>query len=155
MKATRELIDAFRVTADRIESGEYKFDWWETEHCWCGCLAQTVLNLNAAELYDLQSKQPNFHRCWSILSRERMICSTTGLPMNKILRVLHDIGITTTEDINNIEHLKDNDGKSGHCYKEYAGIQWMRDKADQLEKQLLNENVITTNKVVQVQSVGV
>lgn len=153
MKATRELIDAFRVTADRIESGEYKFNWYNSNNCWCGCLAQTVLNINDVELHKLKKQQNYDGGVWTDTASNR--CSTTGLPLHDVLLALYKIGIITKKDVDEIEHIGRNAADDGGFDNEENGIKWMRDKADQLEKQLLNENVITTNKVVQVQSVGV
>lgn len=133
MKPTRELIDAFRVTADRLESGEYKFQWSDSDRCWCGLVARTLLNVSEIELTILRRATSDTYGVWSNWINNCKKCETTGLPLNTVLLALHEVGLTSFDDFIELEYIgvydkEDEDNE--------LGIEWLRNKANELESQL-------------------
>lgn len=141
MKPTRELIDAFRVTADRIESGEYQFDWNIPNNCYCGCLARTVLDLDDEDSEDILVNNYKNNPMWSERANKQY-CQTTGIELDEVFKALFNIGLTSYKDIVELEFaglIEREQYDSGIHYEfedvDYA-INYFRNKANELESQL-------------------
>lgn len=101
------LAEALRITATGIEDGTLPYQWNHTERCNCGLLAANVMGITVAEL----SEQINTTLCGHVDdsnqagSWTRLVgfnCPLTGLPENKIIRSLMEIGMKR-EDFRHME----------------------------------------------------
>lgn len=151
MKPNRALIDGLREAARRLESGDIDYNWDEPKTCNCGVLASVLgVDITAFPLMNVN---------WSELAEEEKekYCSVTKLPINVIMKSLLDVGVEF-EDFEKIEFLETMTNKEW-C-KSYITeletsttfgnknnvIKYFRDKANELEIQLLNQ-VNVSNKV--------
>lgn len=96
--ASYGLIDALRVTADRLEKGAY-YQWTHQGSCNCGHLAQTITKLTKSQLHKIAlEKEGN----WADKTID--YCKTSGFPIDHVISSMVDLGLTT-EDIANLEKL--------------------------------------------------
>lgn len=92
------LIEALRITADRLEQGAY-YQWTHQGSCNCGHLAQTITKLTKSEIHKMAlEKEGN----WADKTID--YCKTSGFPIDHIITSMVDLGLTT-EDISNLEKL--------------------------------------------------
>ena len=139
-KASFELIDALRKTANHLKNGA-DYAWGNHGCCNCGNLLQTVANLSKEEI--LTYAHTGFGE-WTELAME--FCPVSDVPVNLLIKKLTDIGLTPT-DIHNLEYLEDR----SVLEKLPGGFRWLKrnQKADViiyfetyaqvLEDQLINE----------------
>lgn len=135
------LIEALRITADRLEQGAY-YQWTHQGSCNCGHLAQTITKLSKSEIHKLAlEKEGN----WADKTID--YCKTSGFPIDHVISSMVDLGMTT-EDIANLEKLACSKilnyiprnmqplkySDKGHV------ILYMRTWADMLENELLNQS---------------
>ena len=99
-KATPELINALRLTADSLLNGAYH-SWGHHGACNCGNLVQSVTKFTKEEI--LQYAHTGTGE-WTELAQE--FCSTTNAPLTLVFTKLEAIGLTPT-DIHHIEYLSD------------------------------------------------
>lgn len=99
-KPSQDLITALRATADRIEAGA-RFHWNHMGSCNCGHLAQTLTHIDSKRLHQMALANAGD---WSEQSRE--YCSTSGLPLDRVIDVMIKAGLNTV-DIANLERLQD------------------------------------------------
>ncbi len=95
-----ELVAALRTTARRLESGA-DYRWTHMGSCNCGHLAQTLTRLPKEEIHRLALERAGD---WGEQARE--YCPTSGFPMDHVLAVLFDAGLTRG-DIWYLERLAD------------------------------------------------
>ncbi len=95
-----ELIAALRTTARRLESGA-DYRWTHMGSCNCGHLAQTLTRLPKEEIHRLALERSGD---WGEQARE--YCPTSGFPMDHVLAVLFDVGLTR-DDVWYLERLSD------------------------------------------------
>lgn len=92
------LIEALRITADRLEQGAY-YQWTHQGSCNCGHLAQTITKLTKSEIHKIAlEKEGN----WADKTID--YCKTSGFPIDHVISSMIDLGMTT-EDISNLEKL--------------------------------------------------
>ena len=134
MKANWKLIQALRSAADRIEN-DNDYSWMCWEKCNCGILAQELLGVSQGTLDEMLDISDEF-KGWTISSKD--ICSTTGLPHAAIYNTLMEYGLEVG-DFTQIEYLRGPNERL-RTFDEYGDktivSNWMREKADLLEKQL-------------------
>lgn len=88
MIPSRQLIDALRRAADRIEAPGSDYDWHKGEVCNCGQVARQLIE--PSELLELMYGHAE-HGTWS--EREsRGYCPVTGLPIWKVIKALAGFG---------------------------------------------------------------
>jgi hypothetical protein len=97
---TIELINALKVTAQRLRNGAY-YAWGNHGGCNCGNLLQVVTDLSKEEI--LQYAHSGIGE-WTELAED--YCGVTNAPVNLLLKKLQEIGLTPT-DIHNLEYLED------------------------------------------------
>ena len=100
-KATKQLVEALRKSADRIQAGE-EYEWGHVGRCNCGHLVQTVTGKSSSQI--IKSFGPSLDE-WTEHAND--YCSTTGLPVQDMLDDLAEIGFYS-EDVRNLEYLSDN-----------------------------------------------
>ena len=98
--ASHKLVSALRETASRLENGNH-YAWGNHGSCNCGNLLQVLTPLDRKDI--LTIAQTGIGE-WTELADET--CSTTNIPVNELLRVLQESGLTPV-DIHNIEYLED------------------------------------------------
>lgn len=133
------LIEALRLTAERLEQGAY-YQWTHQGSCNCGHLAQTVTKLTKSEIHKMAlEKEGN----WADKTID--YCKTSGFPIDHVIGSMVDLGMTT-EDISNLEklacskilkHIPENKKPLKYSDK-YHVILYMRTWADILEAELLS-----------------
>ena len=99
-KATPELINALRLTADSLRNGAYH-SWGYHGACNCGNLVQSVTKFTKEEIL-LYAHTGTGE--WTELTQE--FCPTTNAPLALVFTKLGAIGLTPT-DIHHIEYLSD------------------------------------------------
>lgn len=92
------LIDALRVTANRLSTGAH-YAWGNHGACNCGNLLQVVAQLSKEEI--LTYAHTGIGE-WTELSQES--CSVSQAPFSLLLKKLEEIGLTPT-DIHHLEYL--------------------------------------------------
>lgn len=100
--ANKQLIDALRKTAFRLNNGAY-YAWGHHGGCNCGNLLQVVTNLSKEEIL---SYAHTTRGEWTEIAEE--CCETSSIPAYLMISKLEAIGLTPT-DIHNIEYLEDMD----------------------------------------------
>ena len=95
-----DLIAALRATAHRLESGA-RYRWTHMGRCNCGHLAQTLTRLAPEEIHRLALERAGD---WGEQARE--YCPTSGYPMDHVLAVMLDAGLTRN-DVWHLERLSD------------------------------------------------
>jgi len=152
MKATRELINLFRETADLIESEEIFHNWRNVNSCNCGLLVRVKNGWTHEQLrekrYDTLPIFPGYFN-WTIFSKICFDnCSTTRLPMNRIISSMTEIGFECPKDFDRIEYLGRSieERQTNHCYMRTENvITFFRAEADRLE-QILSVQEISLNQ---------
>jgi len=99
-KATIELIDALRLTANNLSNGAYH-SWGHHGACNCGNLVQSVTKFTKEEI--LQYAHTGTGE-WTELAVE--YCATTSAPLTLVFSKLEQVGLTPT-DIHHVEYLSD------------------------------------------------
>ncbi len=99
-KATFELIDALRLTANNLKNGAYH-SWGHHGACNCGNLVQSVTKFTKEEILEYAHTGTGE---WTELAQE--YCPTTSAPLALVFSKLEAVGLTST-DIHNIEYLSD------------------------------------------------
>jgi hypothetical protein len=91
-----------------LENDITRYEWTEHGRCNCGLVVQAILNKNANEVQKIFDDE-----CANLVINESKItwkkalqysCSSTGIPMKGIFKVLLDIGLRP-EDISHLEFL--------------------------------------------------
>ena len=95
-----ELIAALRATARRLERGA-DYRWTHMGSCNCGHLAQTLTRLPKEEIHRLALERAGD---WGQQARD--YCPSSGYPMDHVLAVLFDAGLTR-DDVWHLERLSD------------------------------------------------
>jgi len=98
--ANTELIEALRITAERLRNGAH-YAWGNHGACNCGNLLQAVTPLTKGEILRYAHTGTGE---WTELAEE--YCGATNAPVNLLIHKLENIGLTPT-DIHNIEYLED------------------------------------------------
>jgi len=96
-----ELIQALRLTADRLESGA-KYLWAHAGHCNCGHLVQTLTGLSGAVIYTRARTQHLDE--WSEYAND--YCPMSGQPIDQFIDTLLEFGLSR-EDVGHLEYLSD------------------------------------------------
>lgn len=99
-KPNTELIEALRLTANRLKNGAY-YAWGNHGACNCGNLLQSTTTLSQGEI--LRYAQSGAGE-WTELAEE--YCKQTNVPVYLLIRKLEMLGLATT-DIHNLEYLED------------------------------------------------
>ncbi|HNP97391.1 MAG TPA: hypothetical protein PKJ63_17235 [Cyclobacteriaceae bacterium] len=95
-KATPEIIEAIRKTADKIaKSADYQ--WGHMGACNCGFLAQEVTSLSKKEIHSFAMER---HGDWNEQLND--YCPTSGLKMDDLISALLAFGF----DIDDLKHLE-------------------------------------------------
>ena len=112
-RANRELIDAWRRTAERL-SGDVSYQWGHMGMCNCGHLAQSITGLADPEIH-----QSALIREGDWEQQARDYCPTSGNLIDVVLAAMFDLGLTR-DDVRNLERLSCGRGRS--CYQRRARI---------------------------------
>ncbi len=97
-RASLLLIEAFRKTAKSLLEGK-PYEWGHMGACNCGNLAQTLLNMNKADIHNLAlTKLGN----WSEQLND--YCPNSGFEMDTMIFSLLEKGLST-EDLQQLEFL--------------------------------------------------
>jgi hypothetical protein len=99
-KPTRELVDALRATALRLQNGAH-YAWGHHGSCNCGHLLQVLTRLDEKEILTYAHTAPGE---WTELAAE--FCGITQAPVSLLLKKLMEAGLTPT-DIHHLEYLTD------------------------------------------------
>ncbi len=99
-KASIELVNALRITAQRLENGAAYY-WGHHGSCNCGNLLQVVAHIDEKEVLRYAHSAVGE---WTEIAEE--YCGVTNAPVSYVLSKLQEIGLTPT-DIHNIEYLED------------------------------------------------
>ncbi len=139
--------EALRKAAEQIKNNKSEFDWYTTEKCNCGILAQVVLDVSAGKLKDTIG-QANLS-CWSSMSHRvtaleyYSICPTTGLGMVEVFKALYDLGFTRAElealemltDLEYIDNIDAVIDSRNYYTRAHNVIKYMNNWAGKLEDQ--------------------
>ena len=138
--ANTELIEALRLTAERLRNGAH-YAWGNHGACNCGNLLQTITPLTRGEILRYAHTGTGE---WTELAEE--YCGATNAPVNLLIHKLEGIGLTPT-DIHNIEYFEDKEVLKALP----GGFRWLKKNvredvivyfetfADLLEEKLLSE----------------
>jgi hypothetical protein len=99
-KPTRELVDALRATALRLQNGAH-YAWGHHGSCNCGHLLQVLTRLDEKEILTYAHTAPGE---WTELAAE--YCGITQAPVSLLVKKLMEAGLTPT-DIHHLEYLTD------------------------------------------------
>ncbi|MDX1937144.1 MAG: hypothetical protein SFU21_08500 [Flavihumibacter sp.] len=99
-KASLELVNALRITAQRLQNGA-DYYWGHHGSCNCGNLLQVVAGIDKDEVLRYAHSAAGE---WTEIAEE--YCHVTNAPVSYVLSKLQEIGLTPT-DIHNIEYLED------------------------------------------------
>lgn len=99
-KPTRELVDALRATALRLQNGAH-YAWGHHGSCNCGHLLQVLTRLDEKEILAYAHTAPGE---WTELAAE--FCGITQAPVSLLVKKLMEAGLTPT-DIHHLEYLTD------------------------------------------------
>lgn len=150
------LIEALRITADRLEQGAY-YQWTHQGSCNCGHLAQTITKLTKSEIHKMAlEKEGN----WADKTID--YCKTSGFPIDHIITSMVDLGLTT-EDISNLEKLACNkvlkfipENRKPLKYSNKDDvIIYMKTWADILESELLISGLNIKENILKLQSISI
>jgi len=100
--ANIELINALRVTANRLRTGA-EYAWGNHGACNCGNLLQVIMHLTKEEV--LRYAHSGIGE-WTELAED--YCGITDAPVSLLVMKLQQLGLTPA-DIHNIEYLEDRD----------------------------------------------
>lgn len=117
MQNKQKLISALNVVIKALESGTVFYNWSEAESCNCGLVVQSLIGSSVKEfsqelndrlmknLRDFsEARKIDYNPTWCNLAA--LYCPLTGIPTNKIFKVLYESGLTR-EDIGHLEYLSD------------------------------------------------
>ena len=140
-KASVEVIEALRTTANKIQNGS-PYMWGHMGSCNCGNLAQVVTKRTKAEIhaYAMQG-----HGDWN--EQVNHFCGQTQMPIDLIIFELLTFGFTT-DDLKHLEKLSDPKVLNGLGDKKYTlshnqkgdVVVYMKEWAKMLENQMI-ENI--------------
>lgn len=99
-KATPELIEAIRNTAQNLKNGA-KYQWGHMGSCNCGHLAQQITKLSKAEIHRSALKR---HGDWTEQSKD--YCPTSGYLLDDIISMMLAVGLDV-DDLQKLEKLSD------------------------------------------------
>lgn len=99
-KPTRELVDALRAKALRLQNGAH-YAWGHHGSCNCGHLLQVLTRLDEKEILTYAHTAPGE---WTELAAE--FCGITQAPVSLLVKKLMEAGLTPT-DIHHLEYLTD------------------------------------------------
>jgi hypothetical protein len=99
-KPTRELVDALRATALRLQNGAH-YAWGHHGSCNCGHLLQVLTRLDEKEIITYAHTAPGE---WTELAAE--FCGITQAPVSLLVKKLMEAGLTPT-DIHHLEYPND------------------------------------------------
>ncbi len=134
-RPTVELIQALRVTAERLSRGA-AYKWSHFGQCNCGNLAQTVTRLTPEQVYEAA-----FVRAGDWAEQAREFCPTSGYPIDFVLQRLFELGLTP-DDVHHLERLSEDRvlrrlGVSALAHNQRANVvAYLRAWADLLEEAL-------------------
>ncbi|MDX2174348.1 MAG: hypothetical protein SFY56_14700 [Bacteroidota bacterium] len=98
-KASYLLSNAIRKAALNLQNNK-PYEWGHMGNCNCGHLAQTLLNINKAEIHRYAMEK---HGDWNEQLND--YCPTSGLLMDKLIWNLLQTGLAM-EDIMDLEYLR-------------------------------------------------
>ena len=98
-KASILLVDKLREAAETIERTE-TYHWGHVGRCNCGYLAQSLVDLDAAEIYKRARDQRLAE--WTEFAEE--YCPLSGAPMDEVLDAMFQAGLER-KDIQELEYL--------------------------------------------------
>ncbi len=131
--------EALREAAARITKKTVDYNWYRTESCNCGILAQVVLDMSGVELrttIGFGNTGP-----WCMMSDDaakllaQEVCPTTGLGLVKVFAALYDMGFTR-EELEKLE-MWEPDSSNGYYKKPECVAEYMNNWAERLEKENL------------------
>lgn len=99
-RPNRQLIDALRRTATRLEDGA-PYRWASFAHCNCGNLVQSVTGMDPKELQERQYRREGD---WAAQARE--LCPTTRIPTDVVFLRMWQLGLGA-DDFGHLERLDD------------------------------------------------
>lgn len=140
-KASTEVIDALKKTAESIENGS-PYMWGHMGSCNCGNLAQVVTKRTKAEIHAIAMQG---HGDWN--EQVNHYCGQTEMPIDLIIFELLTFGFTT-DDLKHLEKLSDPKIIEGLGDKKYSlshnqkddVVVYMKVWAKMLENQMI-ENI--------------
>ena len=94
-------INVLQTAIRRLEAGEIKYNWHDTEQCNCGIVAQVAGNLTEEQLAERTYDVGRIFLL-GIWSNRVGSCKTTGVKLSEILEFFNDNGFTD----NDILHLE-------------------------------------------------
>jgi hypothetical protein len=97
-RPTRELIEALRTTARRLDQGAH-YQWTHMGSCNCGHLAQTLTKLTRAQLHAFALEKAGD---WGEQAIE--YCPSSNYPIDVVLAAMFDAGLSRS-DIVELERL--------------------------------------------------
>lgn len=101
-RANKKLIDALRITADKLEKGA-PYQWGHMGSCNCGNLAQELTRFDKKEIHAYAMRRKGD---WSEQAED--YCPESGYPMDVLISELMLNGLQL-EDLRNLERLSDRD----------------------------------------------
>jgi len=99
-KASYKLIEALRITAERIDTGG-RYEWGHMAHCNCGNLVQTITKQAGVEITKIIK-----HSLDEWTEHANDICSVTGNPVEMMFDILASYGFDR-QDVIHLEWLTD------------------------------------------------
>ncbi len=142
--------EALRKAAKHIKTKPRDFDWYVTEKCNCGILAQVVLGMNYGRLKETIGT--NNRATWKIMTgrAEALIrypneCPVTGRGLREVFKALYALGFKSEElmELEELSNTRYSDPlmkyKSGiaHYTDPRAVVKYMNNWAQDLEKKKL------------------
>lgn len=101
------LAEALRVTATRIENGDY-YDWEVPNDCNCGQLFKTIAGIKKNDLPFIFSYIPTHLSEFGVWSNLQYlpdaICPIAEVPIGSIIRTLREFGLNMIQ-VAELEHL--------------------------------------------------
>ncbi|MEM7551037.1 MAG: hypothetical protein AAF363_15235 [Bacteroidota bacterium] len=146
-KATPELINGLRETAQRLSSGA-KYEWGHMGSCNCGNLAQHLTDLSRDEIHNYAMRK---YGDWTEQAFD--YCDKSGMTLDFVISTMIQSGLEL-EDIKHLENLSDRDvlrrmpleeRNLKHNHRDDV-VKYMLCWADLLEEQLLSKISIKSIK---------
>lgn len=139
MQANKELINAFRQVAQKLEDEPRIWNWGSFTCCNCGLVAQQLGVSETTILYATNSHADweNFSGKWSGENQDlwNAVCPTSNLYVQEIVSILSRYGLSPNDMIEIENCLEERDDETVEEL-----INYFRETADRLEVDLLNQS---------------
>ena len=145
-RANLKLIQAIKVAAEKIESGE-NYQWGHMGACNCGHLAQELTTYSKREIHEYAMRKSGD---WT--DQVNDFCGNTALPMDEIISSMMTAGLERNDMIE-LERLKNQEvrralGKRGNTLNHNVKndvVLYMRTWAELLEQELIDQVELPAN----------